>query len=185
MKFARKGLVWAVKNADQGLVEAVFATFGVKDHDGDWTLPGAFKVGAMVALSPFGHNSVIRGLPPVGKGVIRVDGDKVICDGQFNLKMESGRETFEAVKDMGELQEWSYAYNVLATGEVTEDMRQKGVRRVLKTLDAFEVSPVLRGAGVDTQTLDVKEIGDEEVIDPAASGELVQFLRTKQRLARI
>ena len=31
-----------VKAADKGEVSAVFSTFGVKDHDGDVTLPGAF-----------------------------------------------------------------------------------------------------------------------------------------------
>lgn len=183
----RKNLVLEVKDAEKGLVEAVFATLHVKDHDGDITLPGAFGSGKRVALSSYGHNAVF-GAPPAGKGTIREDGDHVVFEGKFNLKTAAGRESFEAVKDMEDLQEWSYAFNIVETGEVTEEMRQQGVRRVLKKVDVFEVSPVLRGAGVGTETLAVKErdrLDDPTPADPASRAEFVRFMRTRQRLARI
>lgn len=189
-----KSLLFSVKDAEKGLVEAVFSTFNVKDHDDDITLPGAFENGAKVAISAYGHRSWM-GMPPVGKGTIRVEKDRAILEGQFNLKTESGRETFETVKHMGELQEWSYGFEVLETGELTEELRQKGVRRVLKKLKVFEVSPVLRGAGIDTETLSVKDKREErpeptaeekraaEELQTKARQEFARFMKTRARLA--
>ena len=56
-----------VKAADKGEVSAVFSTFGVIDHDGDITLPGAIKDGTEVVISSYGHESHWGALP-VGKG---------------------------------------------------------------------------------------------------------------------
>lgn len=186
-----KSLLFSVKDAEKGTVEAVFSTFNVKDHDDDVTLPEAFEDGAKVAISAYGHRSWM-GMPPVGKGVIRVEKDRAILEGQFNLKTEAGRETFETVKDMGELQEWSYGFDVLEAGTPSEEQRQKGVRRILKKLKVYEVSPVLRGAGIDTETLSVKsektEPTPEETKAAAdaalkARKEFARFIKTKARLA--
>lgn len=186
-----------IKDADKGLIEATFSTFGVKDHDKDVTLPGAFEDGAKVAISAYGHRSWM-GEMPVGRGKIRVEGDRAILDGKFFMSTDRGRETFETVKQMGDLQEWSYGFDVLETGEVTQDLREKGVRRVLKKLKVFEVSPVLRGAGIGTGTLVAKSADapkDEPVkpeapaeapspeVKKAALTEFVRFERTRARLA--
>lgn len=152
---AMKGLRFSVKSADEGTVTAVFATFGVKDLDGDVTLPGAFEDGAEVLISSYNHGSWGCALP-VGKGVIHADDEKAWLEGQFFLDTQAGRETFTTVKLTGDLQEWSYGYNVLETGEVTDEMYQNGVYRVLKKLRVFEVSPVLMGAGIGTETLSIK-----------------------------
>lgn len=145
----------AVKDATKGIVEAVFATFNVKDHDDDYTLPGAFENGAAVAISSYGHR-VWMGGKPIGRGTIRVEKDRAVLEGQFFMDTIDGADTFNVVKNMGELQEWSYGFHILKTGELTEPLRQAGVRRVLEKLEVFEVSPVLLGAGVDTGTLAVK-----------------------------
>lgn len=189
MTKGQKQITFEVKDAEQGLVEAVFATFNVKDHDGDLTLPGAFASGKRVALSAYGHNAVF-GAVPAGKGTIQEDGDRVVFSGKFNLNTAAGRESFEAVKDMGDLQEWSYAFNILETGQVTEEMRQAGVQRVLKKVDVFEVSPVLRGAGVGTETLAVKEREEPDLFADATIAaesrvEFARFMRTKRRMARV
>jgi HK97 family phage prohead protease len=152
---AMKGLRFKVKSADEGTVEAVFARFSVKDLDGDVTLPGAFENGAEVLISAYNHATWGSALP-VGNGVIRVDAEKAWLEGQFWMDMPSAVETFLAVKHAGELQEWSYGYNVLETGEVTDEMYQNGVWRVLKKLKVFEVSPVMVGAGIGTQTVSLK-----------------------------
>lgn len=154
-----KTLTFEVKDAEKGIIEAVFSTFGVKDHDEDVTLPGAFDNGAKVAISSYGHRSWL-GEMPVGRGAIRVENDRAVLEGKFFMSTDRGRETFETVKQMGELQEWSYGFDVLETGEITEELRQKGVRRVLKKVRVYEVSPVLRGAGIDTETLVVKAAAD-------------------------
>lgn len=179
-----------IKDADKGTIECVFATTGVKDHDGDFTLPGAFEVGAEVIISAYGHKSWM-GVLPVGQGVIRVEKDKAILDGEFFIDTPNGAETFGVIKRLGRKQEWSYGFDVLETGELTEDMRQKGVWRVLKKLKVYEVSPVLVGAGVDTMTLSAKARDQEPSAEQAAAASALalegrqlfaQHMKTKQRL---
>jgi HK97 family phage prohead protease len=181
----RKHLLVEVKDADKGLVQAVFSTFNVKDHDNDVTLPGAFEDGAKVRISAFGHASWMGALP-VGKGVIRIDGDRAVLDGKFFMSTDHGRDTFATVKEMGDLQEWSFGFEVLETGEVTEELRQTGVWRVLKKLKVHEVSPVLVGAGIGTETLAVKAaapivLPEDPAIQQAAITELAHFERTRNR----
>jgi Caudovirus prohead serine protease len=141
-----------IKDADQGLVTAVFATLNVKDLDGDVTTPGAFEEGASVRISSFGHGSWSGSLP-VGKGVIREDGEKALLDGQFFLNTATGRDHFETVKEMGGLMEWSYGYDVVEGGPGKHQGEDVNFLRKLKV---HEVSPVLLGAGIDTTTLAVK-----------------------------
>ena len=149
-----------IKDADQGTVQAVFATFNTVDHDGDVTLPGAFEDGAKVRISAFGHASwgMSRGassvpMPPVGKGVIRTTETDAILDGQFFLKTQGGRDTFELVKEMDDLQEWSYGYDTLDSEPgVFQGQKVNFLKRQL----VHEVSPVMIGAGIDTRTLAVK-----------------------------
>lgn len=141
-----------VKDADKGQVTAVFSTFDKVDKDGDVTVKGAFTDGAPVRISAYQHMSW-SGALPVGKGVIRVSGDETMLEGQFFLNTNGGRDTFEVVKEMGDLQEWSYGYDV----KKSEFGEFKGERvRFLKALQVHEVSPVLIGAGVDTRTLAAK-----------------------------
>lgn len=164
---AMKSLRFSVKSADQGTVEAVFSRFNVKDLDGDVTLPGAFEDGQEVLISYYNHGSWGCALP-VGKGVIHADDEKAWLDGQFWLDTPDGAATFKVVKNAGDLQEWSYGYKVLETGEVTDEMYQNGVWRVLKKLTVFEVSPVMMGAGIGTGTMSIKSKKDEEAL--AAAG---------------
>lgn len=149
-----------IKDAEEGIVEAVFAKFNVKDHDNDVTLPGAFEDGAKVRISAWGHSSwgPSRGAssvpqPPVGKGVIRVVDDEARLEGQFFLKTQAGRDHFEVIKEMGDQQEWSYGYDT-ADFEMGEFEGEKV--RFLKSQIVHEVSPVMLGAGIGTRTLAVK-----------------------------
>lgn len=179
----RKSLQVEIKDAEKGIVEAVFATMEVKDNDNDWTLPGAFGE-QNVRVSSYGHRSWMGDLP-VGRGKIREEGKKAVAEIQFFMSTTHGREHFEVVKGMGDLQEWSYGYDVDETGELTEDLRQKGVDRVLKKLKVHEVSPVLLGAGVGTETLSVKEKAKEEPVKTKTTnlGELLAKLRDEQELS--
>lgn len=146
-----------IKDAAKGEVEAVFSTFGVIDHDGDVTDPGAFEHGSKVLISAYNHQSW-GGALPVGKGRIEVGPRGAILKGQFFLNTQQGRDTFETVKALAEegLGEWSYGFDV----EESEDGQHEGKSaRVLKKLKVYEVSPVLRGAGVGTATLEAKAGG--------------------------
>lgn len=149
-----------IKDAEKGRVEALFSTFDQVDSDKDVTLKDAFTDGAPVRMSAYGHASwgMSRGAssvpkPPIGKGVIRVGQNDAVFEGQFFLKMQDARDTFESVKAMGDLQEWSYGYDILDFD--IGDFEGEKVR-FLKKLDVPEVSPVLLGAGVGTRTLSVK-----------------------------
>lgn len=148
-----------IKDETKGEVEAVFATLNVKDKDDDVTLPGAFENGASVVISSYNHKSW-EGALPVGKGTIYEVGDKVIMKGQFFMDTAAGRDTFAVIKHLGNRQEWSYGFKV----EDSEQGDFKGESvRMLKKMAVYEVSPVMRGAGVGTQTTYAKAADDEDV----------------------
>jgi len=138
-----------------GSFTARIATLNVIDKDGDVTLPGAFPADKTILISAYMHGSWMGELP-VGKGVIIEKGEEVLVEGEFNLNTETGKEHYETLKFAPDLSEWSYGYLVLAVDEDSEWNDNPKVYRVLKQLDVFEASPVLRGAGVNTALLAIK-----------------------------
>ena len=94
----------SIKSEAKGEVEAVFARLNVVDHDGDVTIPGAFKEGQTVAISQHGH-TIWDGTAPVGKGTIHTVGEKAIFRGKFFMDMAAARDTFHAVNLMHGLDE--------------------------------------------------------------------------------
>jgi hypothetical protein len=149
----------SIKNADRGEFSAVIATYGVIDKDGDVTEPGAHRDGAEVIVSAYGHASW-GGTLPVGKARLRTTKTQTIADGQFFMDTTHGRDTFETVKQLGPMGQWSYGYDVLdsATGELDGQPV-----RFLKSQEIHEVSPVLIGAGVNTRTLATKAAKESAV----------------------
>ena len=143
-----------LKKEQPGSFLARIATLNVIDKDGDVTLPGAFPVGKTILVSAYMHGSWMGALP-VGKGIIQEVGNEVRFEGEFNLNTEGGKAHYETIKFSPDLQEWSYGF--IATDK-EEDIEFEGnhVRRILKKVDVFEVSPVLRGAGMNTATLAIK-----------------------------
>jgi HK97 family phage prohead protease len=137
-------------NGQPGEFRAVFSTFNVIDHDGDVTLPGAFKDNAAVRISYWGHRWQDL---PVGRGVIHQDEKQAWVDGVFFLETQAGKETYLTVKGLGDLQEWSYGYDILNSELGKQDGQDV---RFLKALEVPEVSPVLLGAGIDTRTEEIK-----------------------------
>lgn len=144
---------------DVGEVEAVFSTFDVVDSDGDVTLPSAFTDGAPVRISAYGHGSW-GGALPVGVGEIRTDPHRAVLHGRFFLNTTAGRDTFEVVKGLADLQEWSYGFDI---DEDAVETRDGETVRVLKRVTVHEVSPVMLGAGVGTRTLAVKAAGTDDL----------------------
>jgi hypothetical protein len=141
-----------IKNADQGLVTAVFATFGVVDSDGDLTARDAFTEGAEAPISSYGHTSW-NGALPVGKGRIRTTDTEAIVEGQFFMDTTHGRDAFLTVKQLGSLGQWSYGFDTLDSEPTTFKGRSA---RLLKRQLVHEFSPTLLGAGVNTRTLATK-----------------------------
>lgn len=144
-----------IKNEEKGEVEAIIATLGVVDKDEDIIRPDAVPEGSKVAMSAYGHDAV-WGARPVGKGTLHTVRNKLVFKGRMFLATSGGRETFECLKEMGEDQEWSFGFRILGAEVPNDEERKLGARRILTKLDAFEVSPVIVGAGVGTQTTAVK-----------------------------
>lgn len=140
------------KLSETGDVSVAFSRFNVIDSDGDVTFPGAHPVGKSIPMSAYGHTSW-DGALPIGKGTIREQGDLAILDGRFFMDTDQGRNAYHTTKAMADLQEWSYGYSVIVGGPGMFDGKRV---RELRKLDVFEVSPVLKGAGVGTSTLAIK-----------------------------
>ncbi|MCH9693835.1 MAG: HK97 family phage prohead protease [Gammaproteobacteria bacterium] len=148
-----KCLAGSIKRAsDTGEFEAVIATLNVIDSDGDIIAPGALDGVSASIVPAHNHSSV-----PLGKARLHDRGSEVIATGILNLDIEPGEQWHTALKfDLANppsVQEWSFGYRVLDSEIETRDGEQV---RVIKRMDVMEISPVLRGAGVDTRTLAVK-----------------------------
>lgn len=135
-----------------GQATAVFSRYNVIDKDGDVTLPGAIRDGIEVPVSAYQHTSWTGALP-VGKAIIRTDHQTARAEVQFFMTTQAGRDTFEVVRELGTLGQWSYGFDTL---EASKGKFEGEDAQFLKRLRIHEVSPVLVGAGVDTATEDVK-----------------------------
>jgi hypothetical protein len=140
---------------EQGSFAAFFAPFEQWDKGGDWTERGAFGR-QNVVISSYGHGSTLDGRLPVGKGVVYDGSDGGICEGKFFLNTAAGRETYDIVKELGDLQQWSYHLPKVES-EFGERQGKRG--RILKKITVAEVCPVLRGMGNGTKTLAIKSEG--------------------------
>jgi hypothetical protein len=127
------------------------------DHDGDTYVAGAFMWkgddGQWAMIVPAHQQQHL----PLGKVRVYEEAGAVLAEMNFNLATQAGQDWFTAIKfdveNGNPVQEWSFGYQA-----ADFDFRQDGVKRVrvLKQVDVREVSPVLRGAGLRTRTLDVK-----------------------------
>ena len=188
MKLIKSGV--ELKNLDEaGRGLARIATLSGIDHDGDTYAAGAFswKAGGeqTVQILP-AHN---RGSVPLGKARLYEKGDEVLAELSFNLDTAAGKEWHAALKfDLdaqksggAPIQEWSYGFMVIDAQVETRDGERV---RVLKKLDVHEVSPVVKGAGVGTGTLSLKDAIKDgrpfgEALDAAiaATADLVERAR--------
>ncbi len=134
---------------EEGYLEAIFSVFDVEDRDGDVVKSSAIKNG--VAIPLVWHHDWSR---PIGKGTITNDGTKAIFKGNFFLDTTEGMEAYKTVKNMGDLQQYSWGFAILNQEKGT--LGDKTVNYITAT-EAFEVSPVLVGANQHTSTVDIKE----------------------------
>jgi hypothetical protein len=143
------------KDADRGEGRVRFALPDghTPDKDRDITLPNALPEGAQVAVSPFGHTSITDGALPAGRATIHADGT---ADVRFFMDTPHGKATFNTLKGLGEITQYSYGFRPLELGDVTPAMRDAGVRRVLKRLDVVELSACVVGAAARSGTLALK-----------------------------
>ena len=133
---------------ENGKVSASIATFGVIDSDYDIVEASAFKNGQEVAMV-WSHDWS----NPVGKGLIKVSATEAIFEGSFFMETISGQEAYKTVKAMGSLQEWSWGFHTVKSS--WEEQEERMIRHLIET-EVYEVSPVLKGAGIGTRTLMLK-----------------------------
>lgn len=175
-------LLKAEDGAEPGTFEAVFATLNVIDLDGDVTLPGAFGK-QLVMVEPWNHN--YQDLP-VGRGTIAERDNDAVIDGKFFLDTRGGAETYQVVKELKDIQQWSYTFYILEAEFGT--FQGKDVR-FLKKMDVVGVSPVARGAGIDTRTTTIKgsrpASTEGEAGDGKPSGAGVAFIRAQAMLLEL
>lgn len=148
-------------DAPPGAVQVVFSTFDVLDKGRDIVKRSAFTDldGAEVPLS-WAHDWA--GMA-VGKGAIRVQAKQAVFDGAFHLQTEVSRDAYATVKAMGNLQEYSYGFDIAPDGWKFEDTADGPVRLITKISRVYEVSPVLVGMGEGTGTLAIKGLFEELV----------------------
>ena len=179
-------------DAAEGIVEAYVNSMGVVDHDGEIIEMGAFdqsiqKGGQSVAW--FHDQSA-----PVGKVIdaapiqLSQDDETARQQGrlkavmQFNLNTQRGRDAFADV-EFGSVKEWSVGFRALEDDLERLDGGENV--RVIKNLDWVEVSPVLRGASPDTQTITAKSASDTTPENPdVASDTEIETIRLGIEIAR-
>lgn len=160
-KVERKTVGAIIKQVgDEGTFEAVIATFGEIDKDGDIVEHGAFGDLPVSVLPAHDRMHV-----PLGKTKVEERGELAVAVGRFNMEIESARNWHSALKfDLENLsppvQEWSWLFRPMKDRQDTVD--GVSVRRLIK-FDLQEVSPVLRGSSVGTETLFAKS---EKVATP-------------------
>lgn len=151
-------------NDADGTVEAVFSKFNEVDSDNDVVLPNAIKsgYGDKGVVMCWGHDWK----QIIGKGKIEQDSEKAVFKGTFNLNTNAGKEAYETVKAMSDLQQWSFGFEVKDSemGIYKKDNGEEKEVRYLKDLKVWEVSPVMVGANQNTYTMAIKE-GKEKIDD--------------------
>lgn len=158
-----KSVNFALDTEAEGKVEAVFSVFNTVDSDGDVVVPNSLK-------SAWGESKEVpmvwshKWESPIGKATISQDSEKAVAKGEFFLDTDAGQEAYKLVKAMGDLQQWSFGFQVddAEEGQFTKDGQSTNVRYI-KSATVYEVSPVLVGANQLTHTLSVKEQKEQDV----------------------
>ena len=182
-------------DAAEGIVEAFVNTMGVVDYDGEIIEIDAFsdsilKGGQTVAWfhdqsTPVGK---VLDASPIPYGDDEETGmtmGRLKAVMQFNMNTQRGREAFADVQ-FGSVKEWSVGFRSLS--DEIEMLADGTKARVIDALDWVEVSPVLRGASPNTQTITSKSASDapntEEVVDDASDTE-AELVRESIEITKI
>src|SRR5690606_31556449 len=80
-----------------GFVHAVVGRIGVPTSNGTLYLPGSLPARSVVLLSVLVH-ATDRGDPPVGMGILTVEGDDIVLRGHFDVHTPRGRLARDIVR---------------------------------------------------------------------------------------
>jgi hypothetical protein len=148
-----------------GIVEAVIANLRdrngdlVIDLDGDCYSLTAFRDGQEVALATAEHGDQVKSDGPVGKGNLHVSSTDVHFVGRYFVGTQRGLDEFLVTSEMGSLFGWSPRYAAKYT-EPPADLRRRGARRLITSMNVISVAPTIRPAGLNTRTLTAKCISE-------------------------
>ena len=133
------------EDGDTRYIEAVFSLFDTIDSDNDVTKANALRSGYTGNKVPLVWNHDWSKV--IGRGIIETDNQKAVFKGYF-LETEAGKEAYETVKAMQDMQQFSYGFQVMKSEKGTHiDSKGEEVPvRVLQDVKVWEVSPVLVGA---------------------------------------
>lgn len=161
-----------IKDADRGEVVAIVSTLDVVDRDGDVILKGAIKDGSIVKLSAYEHDVITEGKPPVGRGIVTIEGNRAILKSRYFMTTERGRDAFNTVREMGAESEWSIGFaKRVKTAPMTNEWKERGARRLIAGLELWEVSPVFMGANGQTSTISAKAAANEAAAEAIEAAE--------------
>lgn len=166
----------ALDTEHEGRLKAAFSVFDEIDSDGDIVRASAFTDGQAVPLV-WAHDWS----KPIGKGIVRVTNKHAEFDGAFFTDTAAGMDAYRTVKAMGDLQEFSWSFQILQSGKTKHG--DKDAREITKAT-VFEVSPVLVGANRNTRTLAIKgqsRTWDDQ--DEALTLELEDYVARARSLA--
>lgn len=133
------------EDGDKRYIEAVFSLFDTIDSDNDVTKSNALRSGYSGNKVPLVWNHDWSKV--IGRGIIETDNQKAVFKGYF-LNTEAGKEAYNTVKEMQDMQQFSYGFQVMKSEKGTHiDSKGEEVPvRVLQDVKVWEVSPVLVGA---------------------------------------
>ena len=133
------------EDGDTRYIEAVFSLFETIDSDNDVTKANSLRSGYTGNKVPLVWNHDWSKV--IGRGIIETDNQKAVFKGYF-LNTEAGKEAYETVKAMQDMQQFSYGFQVMKSTKGTHiDSKGEEVPvRVLEDVKVWEVSPVLVGA---------------------------------------
>ena len=156
------------EDGDTRYIEAVFSLFDTIDSDNDVTKSNALRSGYTGNKVPLVWNHDWSKV--IGRGIIETDNQKAVFKGYF-LNTEAGKEAYETVKAMQDMQQFSYGFQVMKSSKGTHiDSKGEEVPvRVLEDVKVWEVSPVLVGAQQNSFVQALKsglESFDEEIDTP-------------------
>lgn len=176
-------------DADQGVIETVFAVFGNIDKGDDVIHPGAFtktfaeRGGKVRVLDAHRTDSVLRaiGKPLMFKEVSRKGlpaellaqhpeaTGGAFASVQMLMDTPEGKGAFIRLKE-GAIDEWSFGYDALDVdfSQAMKDGKEITVRN-LRTLKLYEISPVLFGMNEATTTVSAKADENDKTVSGATN----------------
>lgn len=147
------------EDENSGYVKAVIATLEVIDRQGDRIMAGAIGE-QKVTLSAYGHSTIRSGRLPIGRGRVYEEGKKVYFEGYFFMDEEPSAATYRVIKKLSDIQEWSFSLHDI---DYTIKREDRQYIFELTKITVKETSPVLRGAGIDTRTVEMKDDDSADV----------------------